>query len=92
MRVIWKYALQGEDETVAEMPVGAEILTVQKQHGRPCVWALVDPDAAAVEVRRFRTYGTGRRHEAVTGNYIGTYQLDGGCGGGGLIFHVFEDR
>lgn len=88
---VWKYPL-GNWETgmfSAEMPRGAEVLSLQWQHDELCMWALVNPDAM-VEQRHFIIVGTG--HE-VTGDdsissssFVGTFQYLGGD----LIFHVFE--
>ena len=80
---IWKYVL--EPETIIEMPIGAEILTVQEQYGRCCLWALVDPSANKVK-RKFLVYGTGHPITEENGKYIGTFQLHNGR----LVFHVFE--
>lgn len=87
-KAIWKYVLDTTDHQAVEMPVGAEILTVQTQYNKPCMWALVDPSAEE-EKRYFEIFGTG--HDVnydmgVNRKYIGTYQLDKGT----LVFHVFE--
>ena len=86
MKTIWKFPL--EPDGFMPMPQGAEVLCVQVQNETPCLWALVDPNAAEKETRVFRIYGTGHQiHEqASLDNYIGTFQLQGGL----LIFHVFE--
>ena len=66
------------------MPKGAQILTVQMQHGTPQLWALVDPNAQRV-LRRILIYGTG--HPVDTFNvYIATFQIMNGS----LVFHVFD--
>lgn len=87
MRTIWKFRLGSGPRGVSEveMPAGAQVLCVQAQGGEPCVWAVVDQDAAR-ERRVFLTYGTGHQHEAIRGKYVGTYQLLDGA----LVFHVFE--
>ena len=83
---IWKFPLPVTDEvTVAALPVGAQILTVQMQHDIPCIWALVDQYAKSEE-RRFRTYGTGYDIPANPGQYIGTVHMHGSI----LVWHVFE--
>ena len=84
---IWKFEL-GITYTALEMPVNAEILTVQTQKETPYLWALVDPNESK-ETRTFVVYGTGHPISYDMGSnriYIGTYQLQGGS----LIFHVFE--
>ena len=86
-KTVWKYPLETTGDLRIEMPVGAEILTVQNQMEVPCIWALVNPEAKT-EMRYFRIYGAGHPviNKVVKGNYIGNYQLQSGC----LIFHVFE--
>lgn len=89
MKTIYKYQLNTADIIDIEMPIDSEILTVQAQHGKPCIWAMVD-DNGKFKTRRFEIYGTGHEirplEEYKCRKYIGTYQLLGG----GLIFHVFE--
>lgn len=81
---IWKFELETTDMTGVDMPAGAKILTMQEQHGKPCIWALVDT-CLPKENRVFCIHGTG--HEVSSPHakeYVGTYQLLGG------VFHVFE--
>ena len=87
-KTIWKFELETTDNQTIEMPVNAEILTVQTQNETPCMWALVDPTEKK-EKRFIEVFGTG--HDVhydmgVSRNYLGTYQLHGGS----LVFHVFE--
>lgn len=87
-KTIWKFELDITDSQHVQMPKGAEVLAVQVQRDRPCIWAMVDP-AAATEIRHFETFGTG--HDifcdmGIERNYVGTYQVQGGS----LVFHVFE--
>lgn len=88
-KVIWKFSIDTQPYTEAEMPKGAEILTVQSQFNEPEIWALVDPEKEK-ETRRFAIIGTGHEiPDVVSRNfkkYIGTYQLDNG----NFVFHVFE--
>lgn len=87
-REIWKFELKTTDNQKIEMPVGAEILTVQTQNETPCLWALVDPNADK-ETRCFEVFGTGHSVNydvGVARNYIGTYQLHDGS----LVYHFFE--
>lgn len=85
---IWKFELDTVGKV--EMPIGAEPLTVQMQNDKPCLWAMVDPEAAK-ETRQFNIFGTG--HKLPVGNlltklkYIATFQMYGGT----LVFHVFEE-
>lgn len=85
---IWKFELKTTDNQFIEMPKGAQLLAVQTQFDKPCVWALVNPKAEK-EKRCFEIFGTGHTVSSDMGtdrNYIGTYQLHGGS----LVFHVFE--
>jgi len=81
---IWKWTLQITDLQQIEMPIGAEILSVQVQHGLPQVWALVK-ESNETEKRTFITCGTGNPIPENIGRYLGTYQCDNGA----LVFHVF---
>lgn len=87
MKTIWKFGLGIHDYQEVTMPVGAQILTVQCQDGRPYLWALVDPDATR-ETRHFRIFGSGFDMPDCVGreHHIGTVQQLGGA----LVWHVFE--
>lgn len=85
-KTIWKYRLKVTDEQLLEMPIGAEILTVQVQDGEPCLWALVDPDAVR-ENRKIYIFGTGNPllNSISILKYISTFQQLSGK----LVWHVF---
>lgn len=86
MRTIWKFPLGDGGPQRVEMSKGTEVLTVQTQDNRPCLWAVVDPDAE-VEVRYFEIFGTGQNiHEdmGVDRKYIGTFQQPP------YVWHLFE--
>ncbi len=85
MKRIFKYPLETLDIQQIEIPSESEILCVQMQFGKPCIWALVDTDSTIVK-RAFETFGTGSEIGYGNRKYIGTYQLLGGQ----LIYHVFE--
>lgn len=85
MKTIYKYEISPGIESF-EMPVGAEVLTVQAQNDKPYLWALVDTTEKAVEMRKFGVYGTGHNMPQEPGEYVGTFQLHGGS----LVFHVFD--
>jgi len=87
-KTIWKFELEPIDRQIIEMPVNAEILTVQIQNETPCIWALVDP-TKLTEIRVIEIFGTGHKMYYDIKNdrkHLGTYQLYGGS----LVFHVFE--
>jgi hypothetical protein len=54
MKTVYKYTVTPS----VEMPIGAQILDIQKQNGLITMWALVDPNAS-MEYRRFEVVGTG---------------------------------
>ena len=86
MKTIYKYTLTGLDKGRLELPVGAEILTVQEQRGMVCLWAIVEPKAKK-ETRVFKIFGTGHDIPDNPGKYINTFMTDGGA----FVWHVFED-
>jgi hypothetical protein len=81
---VFKYPLFAIDEQHLQLPIGAQILTVQMQGDMPFLWALVD-DEKATEPHRVLIRGTGHDADGV-GRYISTFQM----GGGALVFHAFE--
>jgi len=83
--VIWKYELEVGSQRI-EMPVGARLLDIQCQRGKPCLWVLCDPSATMCR-RRFEMYGTGHDTRREVGEYVGTFQMD--CGY--VVFHVFDE-
>jgi len=88
MKSIWKYDLDTVDVQIINMPNGADILSVQVQHGVPRIWAMVEK-SNHIQPRKIITKGTGHDAGDITDScsFIGTYQLHGGA----IVFHVFED-
>jgi hypothetical protein len=90
-RTIYKYPISKIGYTTIQMPLGAEILSMQLQGNHPHIWALVNSSNPKVD-RQFIVYDTGTViqtdvHGDVT--FIGTFQIydeDGFRGVG----HVFE--
>lgn len=81
---IWKFQLQVTLKQDVEMPLGTEILCLQTQQGRPCLWAEVNPDNKT-EARTFRIVGTGNSRDINSfGKYIGTFQ------DGMYVWHLYE--
>ena len=85
-RRIFKYKLKMKDTQEKAMSIGAEILCVQTQFEKPCIWALINPKVKGIEDRHFRIYGTGHTINYTNLKYIGTFQLDGG----NYVFHLYE--
>jgi hypothetical protein len=76
-----------KDITVFSMPLGAKVLTVQEQHGKLAIWALVDLKEKVTEDRVFMIAGTGHFiRELGKLDYVGTVVTMGGD----LVWHVFE--
>jgi hypothetical protein len=88
MKKIYKYSLALTDTQFVELPLGAEILTVQMQGDRLCLWAMVNTLPEAIKKnRRIEIIGTGNPVPTGDLKYISTFQMMDG----GLIFHVFEN-
>src|SRR5206468_11000391 len=69
------------------MPRRSKILSFQEQHGKPMLWALVDPDEGMIDCD-FRLAGNGHPIEENENelHYRGTVQLNDGA----LVLHLFE--
>ena len=84
---IWKYSLSLEKRiSELDLPIGAEILSVQNQNECLCLWAKVNTDrktktikVEVVETGNPIDVGTERR-------FLGTVQFDGGS----YVVHFFE--
>ena len=86
MAAIWKFPFNISDRFTYPMPVGAQILKVEAQANQPCIWALVDPDAATGE-RTFRIVGTGHEFDPIGMKHVATFTTAGGM----LVWHMFEE-
>lgn len=82
-QTIWKTPL--ESDGLVNLPLGAEVLSVQMQDESPTIWTLVDPAAEKVPTR-LGVYGTGHPIPDNPGRFIGTFQMEGGA----LVFHLFQ--
>ncbi len=92
-KTIWKFDVPSDDPCFSiNMPVGAEILCLDKQHGVPRLWVLIAPDVVEREKRAFMIVGTGE----IIGNeivrYIGSWQMSKGnvVNIERLVWHLFE--
>ena len=87
-KTIYKYTVAYDDIFVLDLPMGAEVLTVQVQYESPYLWALVNTEEQT-EKRYFRLAGTGHPIVYDMGkeySYINSFQLNNGD----LVFHLFE--
>jgi hypothetical protein len=84
---IFKYQLPADDYFSLQVPAGSRILSVDVQHGVPCMWVLVDPTNSPV-TRRFRFAETKHPIEETVEQltFIGTFQMHEG----NSVFHIFE--
>jgi hypothetical protein len=84
---IWKYEIPIQDFFEIEMPKDSEVLCVQVQRGKPCIWVrVVDPNNLKVK-KAFAIVGTGQAFNDNEYFYVGSFQQD--CGY--LVWHLFED-
>lgn len=89
-KIIYKYPLEVAGKQVVSLPFGSEILSVQMQNRKLCLWALVDPNEEC-EDRHIEMYGTGHPlgyDFGVPHKYIATFQMEFEQ----LVFHVFENK
>lgn len=87
MLTIYKYQLSAGDRFKVTTPRLVRWLAVQRQHGYPMIWALVDTDGPE-EIHPLLVRGTGHPLTGEEGEYLGTFQLVDG----GLVFHVFAEE
>ena len=87
MHTIWKFELEVTDEQEVEMPQGAQLMDVQEQGGKVCLWAAVDSEAPK-EKRTIEIIGTGHPIdvENVDRVYVASTQQ------GPFVWHVFERK
>ena len=86
MKYIYKYDLTLSGEQEIEMSEDAQILSVQTQYEKICIWVLFDTKQKMVK-RKFIVKGTGHPIDEKNMKYIGTTQMMKG----NLVWHVFED-
>jgi len=85
---IYKYHLEIEDKQTILLPVGAEILSLHVQHGRLCLWSIIDTDNEIVP-RKIIICGTGYPADDVSDmQFLGSFQLNEGY----FVGHVFIDK
>jgi len=82
MNTIYKFELDASLKTL-NLPQGAELLSIQMQHGMPQLWAKVDPARPTEEIK-IQAIGTG--HNCNGGEFIDTVQKNDGT----LVFHFFR--
>lgn len=89
---IWKFPIKVMDFQTVEMPLGAQIISVQPQNGVLCMWALVDSEQNKKELRRLWVFGTGNPIEgsAYDAFHQGKMIHLATVKDGSFVWHVFE--
>ena len=82
---VYKYPLEIKDWQSITVPVGAEILSAQKQGGQLFLWAKVDRRAGPEQVS-IVIHGTGHPMQPNL-RFIDTVQMRDGA----LVLHIFEE-
>jgi hypothetical protein len=84
---VFKYELPIGDTVSIDVPAGSEPIGLHLQHGVPCMWMLVDPDAPTRR-RSFLVVPTGGEILVPRTDLkpVGTVLLYGGD----FVMHVFE--
>jgi hypothetical protein len=83
VKTIWKFPLEVTDEQTVALKVGANIIGVQLQYGKLCMWAVVDPHEPEY-FATVRVVGTGNPFpDADQCHPIGIVQQ------GSFVWHVF---
>lgn len=93
-KVVYKYVLKNTSlPQPVVLPVGAELLLIERQIGRPCLWALVQADVTETEARAVQIVGTGVAVEGIV-RYLNTvvYSSDDPGFPSGIVLHAFEVR
>jgi hypothetical protein len=82
---IWKFRLLVRDYDTIQMPAGANIISVDVQHGEVCLWAEVDPGAAP-QPRHFALVPTGGQLPRRNLEHLGTVLISSG----NFVLHIYE--
>ena len=87
MKTIYKYPIEFLSEQTIEVPQGSEILTIQNQYEKPCIWAAVDTDRTKAPLLKMfiKMVSTGEVIDALPETYLGTCQFSNGA----IVFHFF---
>jgi len=95
MKKVFKYKLLFTDIAEVELPIGAQILTIDEQNkslenpseeNHLFIWAIVDDEEKRTETRRFRISGTGHPLGDFNFKYINTIPIYNGY----EVYHVLE--
>lgn len=82
---IWKVELELADEQACFLPPGAVPLHAAEQHGKLCLWAIVEPNGESVPIR-IRIVGTGHPfNDSEKWSHLSTVLMAEGM----FVWHVF---
>jgi len=87
MRTVHKFELE-IGANILEIPLGFEVLTVDEQHGKICLWAEVETKNEK-HTESFTVFGTGHEIESNSGighSYLGTVRFKHM----NLVWHVYK--
>jgi len=88
MKTIFKYSIMGRvrhrEHRTFSIPKNSRILSCQNQHGRICIWMLVDTSKED-EFRTFHVAGTGKEFSSQKLKFVATVQCFP------YTWHVFEE-
>jgi len=84
MKTIWKYILKFRQNQEITLKKDAQILSVQLQNEKLCLWALLDTDEVD-EMCKIHIIGTGTEIEEKLDYHIGTVQQSV------YVWHVFAE-
>lgn len=96
MKSIYKYELTstsklvaGEIVSVVHLPLGSEVLKIDIQGDKVCLWAMVNVDETETEERKFIMIGTGMQiPDDAQLIYNNTILI----GYGTFVYHAFETK
>lgn len=89
-RRVYKFPLQIVGvQTVFDVPLGSELLSVQLQNGLPVLYVAVDPGEVKRTPVTICCHGTGHSMMPEARKYLGTTMMRGELEG--LVFHWFAD-
>ena len=84
-KTVWKFPLELERLTTVAMPAGARIISVGRQKaGVPTIWAEVDSEETAKEIRVFLIVGTGHPLPEIDLAFVGTVFDEP------FVWHIYE--
>lgn len=85
MKTIWKYPIPITDEFTLDLPIGAEVLSVNLQYKKSYIWVFIPNTNSETTKRNFRLFGTGNPVDIEGYEYIGMLMQ------WPFVWHLFEE-